>query len=150
MSKVYILTRGNYSDYHIIGVETDHKRAKRIQKMLTGDGYGDDVSIETWEVGDFGEGIDDLPTDRFLFNVFDTTSNWYFQGYPVHDGLRVEKTDSTSTNDQKVNTVEYWRRQFMGDDETYSVTVWAKDHAHAAKIAADLFAQYKAEQAGIT
>ena len=145
--KVYILSRGHYSDYEIIGVETDKARAKRIQKLLTADHYGGEVNIETWTVGNFGEGIDDLPTDRFIFWVYDIQPGSYlFRKSKKIGSLAVEKADSTAREPDDFNTVQHWDRI----DDYYSVKVWAKDYEHAAKIGADLIAEYKAREAGIT
>ena len=142
--KVYILSRGDYSDYTIIGVETDKARAKRIQKLMTGDGYGSHVDIEEWDVGDFGEGITDLPADRFHFNVFLGAENRsWFRGRRI-DGLVVEKTDSTNVKADSINKVKCW------DYNNYcSVTVEARDHEHAAKTGGDLFAAFRAKEYGI-
>ena len=49
--KIYVLTRGSYSDYHIITATTDYKLAKQLKEKFerTNDYYSDEIYIEVYE-----------------------------------------------------------------------------------------------------
>lgn len=142
---IYVLTRGEYSDYSILGVETDLKRARRIQKLMTGDGYGDQVDIEEWVVGDFGD-ANRLTDERLYFTVYLASPHHYlFWNKRWINNLVVEKVDSTRIKREEVNDVYHSDRL----EEYYAVTVEARDHEHAAKIGGDLIAAFKAREAGV-
>lgn len=47
--KIYVITKGHYSDYHIITATTDEKLAYKIKEKFSGnDGY-DEADIEVFE-----------------------------------------------------------------------------------------------------
>jgi hypothetical protein len=137
MSTVYILTKGNYSDYHIIGVETDLERAENIQKLLTGDGYGEQVEIEEWEVGKF-DVLNLYPKGMFLYLVLPNPPDWMDGGMIIGNTLVQKESPSMNV---KTNEIIPWE-----EGRTYGVMVWARDYEHAARIGTDLIAQHRAEQ----
>lgn len=47
----YVVTKGNYSDYHIIGVTTDRGVAEQIVNRFSGDAYWDQARIEEYPDG---------------------------------------------------------------------------------------------------
>lgn len=143
-AKVYILTKGNYSDYGIIGVETDKKRARDIAKLLSDDSYGGAVEVETWNVG--GIDISAYPKGQYLYAVRQKKSP-YQRHEPSYSGLYVDQSDPTESHNEEVNNVVLYG---PNESDGLYVRVWAKDKDHAAKIAADLFAQHWAEQENIT
>ena len=51
--KIYIVTKGSYSDYHICGVAVDLKEAERLQNINTDE--WDMARIETYDTEDNGE-----------------------------------------------------------------------------------------------
>jgi hypothetical protein len=48
--KLYAVTKGDYSDYHIITLTADKKAAKEIAKMFS-DGEYDEAKVEEYEDG---------------------------------------------------------------------------------------------------
>lgn len=51
--KVYVITSGEYSDYHIVAVETDYEVAKRIVAQLNTEGKQWENRIEEHETGKY-------------------------------------------------------------------------------------------------
>ena len=122
---VYVVTAGDYSAYHIIGVTADKEKAEKYCEWYKGWSY-DEAQVEEYEMDKFepyGQG-------KFLFEV-----EQFANGY-----LEVDKVSSFTNYDQKTNEVWDW-----GRDE-YFVPVFADDEDHAKKIAADLIARYKWER----
>lgn len=58
MSKVYVITEGEYSDYRIVGVTLDRKAAERYCKNVkrASVGWEDVPRIEEYELDAFGDG----------------------------------------------------------------------------------------------
>lgn len=51
--KIYIITKGDYSDYHICNVTTDYEKAKRYKKAYS-ENWGE-ACIEVYEDGENGK-----------------------------------------------------------------------------------------------
>jgi len=67
VDKVYVITKGYYSDYHICAVTAEKKRAEELKKMYTDD-Y-DAAKIEEYKLNECVE--------RFLYGVvFDSNGNF--------------------------------------------------------------------------
>lgn len=122
--KVYVITKGKYSDYHICGVALDIEHANQIAELCTDrDNFYEPV-IEEWD------------TDKF---------SPILQGNKLYDvsfygnNMRVCERDSIEYFIDNVNEVRY-------SNTGYFVRVIAKDKTHATKIAADLIRQYKIEK----
>lgn len=119
--KIYVITKGSYSDYHICAVADNKKRAKELQKFFCqGEGY-EIPSIETFDTEEY--------TD-----VFDRG----FKVYTcfVRDGLIY--VNEREDNDYPTTKIERWK------DNSYRLDVVAKDKEHAQKIFTDKVAEYKA------
>jgi hypothetical protein len=106
--KVYIITKGEYSDYHICGVFSTMKVAKKASDL-----YGGDVEIEEHKL----DVIPDHPVDHLWYSVFMTKEG---------DTKNVSLSDSTAS--RKVE----WQPAFELGVEFF---MWAKDEKHAIKIA---------------
>lgn len=52
--KIYIITQGCYSDYHICNVTTDYEKAKRYKEAYS-DNWGGEACIEVYEDGENGK-----------------------------------------------------------------------------------------------
>lgn len=146
--KVYVITAGEYSDYHIVGVTTDKSKAKKIHAIHTR------FNIETYD------------TDKLEFNL-ETIDNILSQGnrcYKVHyneykyemygDTFKVEPIDSYggyfddyNENVQKCidGYVEEYDNYF-NNKYSYDFYIITKDEQHALKIAQDKYAKLKAEK----
>ena len=129
--KVYVITEGSYSDYHIVCVTLDKKIAKEFCK---------------------------LHTDKKDYRVFNLEEYDTDTMQLLHDGLSVfsvkmkgEKVWAVKCDEDdfhywldELNDVSWWCPQKAGESErVYLVHVLAKDDAHAIKIATDLFTQFK-------
>lgn len=122
--KVYVITAGTYSNYHICAVAIDPVSAENL-RLLYSDGWNGEAYIEEFET-----------EERFIrpetcWHITITKDGKLHRCYEKNlagDGIRVD-----------INRVSY----FFVD---YDVDVVAKDREHAIKIAQDLIAQYKYER----
>ena len=128
--KVYIVTNGEYSDYHIEAVFLTYEQAvKYIEIQFSDSWFG--FQIEEYEVNQT------IPkTDKLMWDVKYENLLW-----------KAERTD------------EVWRREPILHSErkewdvyphdTFYMTVFAKDKWQALKIAQDTYAKMKAEKEGL-
>lgn len=49
--KIYAITQGEYSDYHICALTVSKDKAKRLKKLFTNN-FGDEAQIEEYDDGD--------------------------------------------------------------------------------------------------
>ena len=85
--KLYAVTKGDYSDYHIITLTADKEAAKKIAKMFS-DGECDNAKVEEYEDGKIILGkklyfvrvvdgnVDDVAEDLSDYYLFDTSVFW--------------------------------------------------------------------------
>lgn len=133
--KVYVLTTGEYSDYHIIYVTLDKEKAENFvndtNKYVDKNWGYNIVNLEEYD------------TDVLDF-VYDNDKIWYAK--KLQGEIEISFDEEVIGNpyfDEKVNVVkDSW-------DGGLCVYVSAKDSDHAFKIACDLFAQYEAIKEGI-
>lgn len=119
--KIYAITKGEYSDYHICALTIDKAKAERLAKI-----YSDSwrkASISTFDDGEYN---DEVLGFYLVWTGFDDAS---FQG------IFNQKTHREEIKD-------------LGGG-SYQVYVSAEDEDHAKKKAYDMLAKYKAEQAGL-
>ena len=127
--KVYVITKGIYSDYRICAVALDKDKAKLLQKAYN-EKYCE-ASIEIYE------------TDQFITEI--EAGLKIYQCVVNDNGLSAYERDYEYADDVCFNKVNKTNRRIA----TYSVYVWAKDEDSALKSAADKIAEYKAKEAGI-
>ena len=127
--KVYVITKGIYSDYHICAVALDKDKAEILRKSFS-DSW-EEAEIETYE------------TDQFITKI--EAGLKIYQCVVNDNGLSAYERDYDYADDICFNKVNKTNRRIA----TYSVYVWAKDEDSALKIAADKIAEYKARKAGI-
>lgn len=125
--KVYVITEGEYSDYHIIGVAESREKAKRISNMFEGS-----FSLPN---------IEEYDTD---FWVKDDR-----QAYCVRVNAEGKISIGRLWHDEPIGIVTERRDWITGKIDGYSVIVYAKDEKHAFKIAQDKIAEFKARKEGI-
>lgn len=128
MDKVWIVTEGEYSDYHIerVFLNKDHAEAYAEVRRTGGHHYSDDsVKVEEWVVN----------ADRNL------TALWYVNEY--RGELDAETVDESWDVPSDVTSVDDF---FSTNLRTY---VYAPSREHAIKVAAERFAQHRAMEAGI-
>lgn len=119
--KVYVVTQGRYSDYHIIGVTLDKKLAEKAAEfnMKYGRYSNTEAYIEEWETDDFHSSA--------LTCVFEVDF------------------------DENGNIIDCEENHWADEEFTRAsmVIVRAKDEEHAKKIAIDRRAMYLAAKEGI-
>lgn len=122
--KLYAITDGEYSDYGIITLTADEKKAERLAKMLN-------ANVEEYEDGEY---------DTVLNHEGESIYNVYFR-YCQSGAQSVCKVDSPLW----CNDVDKVR-----DCNTFAIVpVWAKDMTSAAKKAADIYSKWNAERLGL-
>lgn len=121
----YAVTKGSYSDYHIVTITADKEKAEYIAKCISNE-Y-DEAGVEEYE-DCFITPHDDLKTFEVSIDYgCDLEINNFYS--------------SIATHLNKVIEDNY--------DCHYKVCVQARDEEHAKKIACDLFAEYEAEKKGV-
>ena len=120
--KIYVVTKGCYSDYHIITATTDEKLAYEIRDKFNGDSWNE-AYVETYE-------------DAELF-----MKPCYFIRFDK-DGNVIELKEMGS---------EYYYDQGYGIDvkENFYVSVVADNKKAAIKIGAERRAMYLAQENGL-
>lgn len=129
--KIYVITQGKYSEYHIVAATTDKTKAKNLQKIF--DSRGDDFyssHIEEYEDGAY-KSVND-------------------KGYLIYY-VRLIKDKNEGRNDviveqqnkawKEINKVENNHNPYIKID--YNVLVEASDPDHAKKIGLDLISEYR-------
>ena len=126
MKTIYILTEGDYSDYHIVGVYSTEELAKEAQSLYQ---YSE---IEEYSL----DNIPEHPPGMTAWHV------------SIRDGnLNDLYTYQTNPfNDQIPRENEY---EYHNGETGYFVYCWAVDKEHAQKIALDKYYQHQAQKAGI-
>lgn len=127
--KVYVITQGSYSDYHICAVTLDNKEAERLKKI-----YNDPGDIAYVEVYDTDE-HQPLLCGRLPYKVC------FYKNRNGTTGIR-----ATREIDNLTNFIPCVRIGGTCD----VVKLYAADADAAVKIAAEKRAQAMAEKEGIT
>lgn len=123
--KVYVITKGAYSDYHICAVTLDKNTAEKLAKKYSEDSWSEAV-IEEYDLEDFSK------SERFMYCVTfgDNGISCSFEEY--------EHTEK----------IFYHKNAFTGQGGM-TVYVKARDEAQAKKIAQDRRAEYLAKKEGV-
>lgn len=128
--KVYVITKGVYSDYHICGVAVDREIAEKLVPLFSDKLY--DAHIEEYDT--------DRPLQclagRFPFTVY-----FYRDG----DVIAYNKMESNEFQENIIKSYDDNENRYV---EMF-VSVVATNSTHAIKIACDKRAQYLAEKAGV-
>ena len=124
--KVYIITKGAYSDYHICAVTLDKKHAENLKRLLT-DRY-DEAYIEEYI-------IDETKENGSVYEIEFYTDKPQKVCIDEYDGWG---------KGNKTPIIQDWHT-----DCVLKVIVRAKDEKHAIKIAQDEYAKWKTQKEGI-
>ena len=122
--KIYIITKGCYSGYHICAVTMDKSRAENLKRLF--DDRYEEADIEEYT-------LDEVQKNEYIYCIDfqdDSSPNIYIDEY---SGF------ANSSND--LHIIDY--------SKCFSVYVRAKNEKHAMKIAQDEYARWKAEQEGV-
>lgn len=129
--KVYVITRGSYSNYEVLGVTLDEKKADIIAKALST--KYDRADVEVYDTDKFElikEG------DR-LFRIICVVRT---HEYTISD----DEVYMMYSDDIGIVETRYWH-----NDKCLVVIVAAKDKDHAFKIGVDKINEYIAKEKGI-
>ncbi len=139
--KVYIVTSGEYSDYHIDTVCLDKEQAEKLAQVIT------DNTCNTGYVSEWD-------TDQFKV-IDDGMKVFHIDMYLSTDKRRIDDIFISKLNNSfKALTAEKNKFEFEDCIDGFIspllvMTVRAKDEEHAKKIAYDMFAEWKAEKEGL-
>lgn len=136
MSKLYAVTVGYYSDYHIVALCSNKNKAEKIAACCND---GDSSSWGSANVHEFEDGMR-IDLDRSVFEVNVSTK---LASYGIYELFGEDKINALTGRKYKINEVR------VRGDGSCNVYVIADDADKALKIARDLVAEYKAEKEGI-
>lgn len=126
--RIYVITKGEYSDYGIVAVAIDKDKAEEL-RIAYSDKWGD-AMIEEYETDDY----------------YAEKGRFYIVNIGMRGAVKVYDTGVPDIDDRnKVCIAEDYRTH----RKYYTVQVKATDEEHAKKIGCDLVAKYKAERAGL-
>lgn len=131
--RYYLVTQGSYSDYHVVGVTTDKKKAEALKEKINGrtNFYYNKAQIEEFDDKNIQLYLDD--TCCYTVNVFDNGETEVFKTY-----LDLEIDREGITRSDYLN--KYVVTMFEPDNFTRDKVV---------KIAYDKIAEYKARKQNI-
>lgn len=119
--KIYVITAGEYSDYHICAVTDDKKSAERLRKIYSS--HWREARVETYDT-------------KYIYE--DPRSYWSFEVSLNGAIITGELLYFREEEETEINEVELVGTKFY-------INVIAKDRSHAEKIAFDKIAEYKYE-----
>ena len=121
--KIYVVTKGYYSDYHIITATTDEELAYRIKEKFSGDDYYDEAKVEIFE-------------DAEIF-----MKSCYF--------IRFDKGGNVITFEEEKS--EHCYEQDEGEDAqgNFYISIIADNKERAIKIGAERRTMYLARKYGL-
>ena len=135
--KVYVITKGYYSDYHICAVAVDRKRAEHLAKLY-GSGRNDYAEIEEFDTDDVGFDKYDLDNEPLI--------RYYVQ---LNRNCEPEVSEEylKASDVENYKTVGNFARRSNGMAETnvYMAHVATDTKEKAIKIAQDMYAKALAE-----
>lgn len=126
--KIYVVTEGDYSDYHIVGVTTDRETAEAYCEVSTNRWY--EPKVEEYDTKAFA----DIRTAK------------PYRATMEEDGTMTVEEEDRSSYEGAVEHQVYHMRRRGGLSTYYEVLVLAEDEQHARKIAADYIAEAKWEE----
>lgn len=147
---IYIVTSGEYSEYHIDGVFTSRKRAEEFLQAEKRE-FDDDYCIETYEANN----KDKISVDNFPFegkSQSEETDEYFYRFYysldfELIDCLNIGKSYPYAYANSEPTEERYNHKWVDTSTETFDrrlvFTVIAKDEETAKKIAQDIIAEYK-------
>ena len=133
--KVYVITNGSYSDYHICAVAIDKERAVLLSRYFSdGDGL---ANVEEYDTDA------DLPNFEVLSRLIPIYCVQIRSDGRCFSDI-FEYHDSANPYESRFKFGRYF-----GDQDTFFAYLTAEDEEHARKIAFDKRAQMIAERFGL-
>lgn len=147
MSKIYVITAGDYSDYTIYGVTTDPVRAKDMRDKLDAYfGSRETVKIEEYEDGKFeNESIDSyIPTKYYRVEAKTGSNEIIVFDYMDNGFQSIHVSSYMETGPWEISPNGVPRREVY---TRYIVKgIKAEDEEHAVKIAIDEITKYRVQK----
>lgn len=137
IAKVYVVTEGEYSSYHIVGVFSSQEKAEKFLEFQRHSDY-DEWEIEEYEIDIFEPQV--KKGLRFYHVVMDQDGNSRveLQNWPEHDSEY--QGERNWLMDERDRPLETFGRRNTGR-ALLRVYTFAKDEQHAVKIANEKRAQ---------
>ena len=132
--KIYVVTEGTYSNYHIVFCTLDKERADTFVKRYNKREY-DCYRVEEY--------------DADVIKLFDDGRELYQVWKRDNDSVRVYDEEPCYQDQFVINKVNRYNVKNPKSIQ-YSVYVMAEDEEHAKKIGEDLIYEYMARKAGIS
>lgn len=155
MAKVYVITSGEYSDYHICAVCSTRERAEELRPLYS----------DRWDIAEIEEyEMDKAPNDadRRIPVYMVKINRWVEQGVVTDSKLQPSESVDLISMDRECDRDKYTLPGFMNywprsgdrksgslDFKVYIRTDVAENEEKALKIARDRFAKALAEQLGV-
>lgn len=136
---LYVVTEGEYSDYHIVGIYSTKEQAEKVKKYYSG--LWDYPDIEEWELD--GDVPEDIESMREYYRVTHYIDQWLKDTWTWK---RFTKVGEEAKKEFSWNFFQGIRKEFTIDIPCDRV----KDEKHAIKIAKDKRAELIAMREGIT
>ena len=130
--KVYVLTKGEYSDYHIVGVTLDKDTARQYADWFNN---GNPYDVE-WG---YGIEVEEFDTDCI--------DEWHGKKWFDVDGLLGGRLAAKPADISYEPDEWHIYTDIMTKKRHFSTRVCAKDEAHAVKIGAERMAKVLYERA---
>lgn len=121
---IYVVTDGEYSDYHIVGVFTSKEKAEIVHKLYP-DSYIEEYDLDV---------VPEHPPGMVAWSV------------------RIMVNDTSDITVRQNPPMEAYAHMWEGNQHfpaSYNVGCWARNEEHAKKIALDKFYQHQAIEQGM-
>lgn len=123
--KVYVLTEGCYSDYHIVGVTLSKEKAEEYKETVSNSGwYGGVNEIEEYDT----DALDSIPKGYRLYVARKAEGR---------DEINVFKVDPSEADEIKKPIIEK-----LWHCKEFRVYLYARDEEHATKVASEIYAEF--------
>lgn len=122
--KIYVITKGIYSDYHICAVATDKEKAEELAVKFNKEYYH--TNIEIYDTEDYRE----LLRYKYVYSCL-----WYKE----NNSIKVNRQD---------DIYDYDKTDYIPKKTRYGAYVYvlANTDEEALRFASDKFAKYRAEK----
>lgn len=127
--KVYVITKGEYSDYYICGVVTDQQKAETLARIMS-DNYGD-ARVEEYDTDEFSP-------------IFEGKSAYCVMFLENGDVFKIVEESISYFEPGVCESIPKWCNGIA-----LQVRVYAKDQKSAVKIAAEKRAKFLAGKMGL-
>lgn len=142
-NKVYIITEGKYSDYHIVAIFLTKEEAQYYMNATKG--YSDSMEIEEYEISKTNSPNIDM---RFWYDIIYCEAKNSFEIYAKIAPFSLSNRKIPPFDINLLNVVSPCN-VFNTNKKHLEVLVRANEDEKAMKIAQDLIAEYKAKREGV-